>query len=180
MHRLALRTHTGVRFWRPIVKRAEPVIERKIIFSVIALKIAVMQLVKERRRGHSITPSHLDLIKPHMPLRRCKRCMLCIHQHVNRMGRHHPVNQNTAKIQQMLNRVHSQPGPRPNIDILVMQIVRGLVQRFPMGQAVNPIKMEKPPELNTAQQRNKINRFCAPIDIYGIISFANAHIETTS
>ena len=124
-----------------------------------------MQLVKKRRRGHSITASHLNFIKPHMPLRRCKRRMLCIHQHVNRMGWHHPVNQNTAKIQQMLNRVHRQPRPRSNIDILVMQIVRGFVQRFPMGQAVNPIKMEKPPELNTAQQRHKINRFCAPIHI---------------
>ena len=71
--------------------------------------------------------------------------MLCIHQQVNGMRGDDPVNQQATVVKDMLNWVHGQARPRANIDIFVMQILPRLVERRPMQQPMDPVKVEQPP-----------------------------------
>ena len=56
-----------------------------------------------------------------------------------------PVNQQATVVKDMLNWVHGQARPRANIDIFVMQIMPRLVERRPMQQPMDPVKVEQPP-----------------------------------
>ena len=111
---------------------AEPQVEGKVRFPVIALEVAVMQLM-EIRGGRNSYFSHYDeRLKSDVPLSRCERGMLCIHNHMDWMRWYDPVKQDTAEINNMLNRVHRQSGPRTDVDVFVMEEVRSFVERWPM------------------------------------------------
>ena len=92
---------------RAIVIGPEPMIQRHHGFTVIALKVTVMQMVEiTAGTANPKVPLDNQLLEPGMPLGWRERVVLGIHQHVDGMRGHDPVNQNTAEDNQLLNRMH--------------------------------------------------------------------------
>ena len=82
-------------------------IQRHHGFTVIALKVTVMQMVEiTAGTGDPEVPLEDQLLEPEMPLRRGERVVLGVHQHVDGMRGHDPVNLHTAEDNQVLNRMH--------------------------------------------------------------------------
>ncbi len=127
-------------FGRAIVIGPEPIIQRHKGFPVIALEVAVMQ-VMEITAGTANPEVSLDnqLLEPGMPLGWRKRVVLGVHQHVDRMRGHNPVNQHTTEDDQVLNRMHGHPGPGTDIDVFVMEVVRPLEERRPVHETMDPV-----------------------------------------
>ena len=67
----------------------------------------------------------------------------------------HQMDQQRGVIQYMLDGMHRDARPRPNIDVFVVQTVRDPVQRRPMQKTVNPIKMQAAPDWNNNQRDSK-------------------------
>ena len=82
------------------------------------------------------------------------------------MRRHDQVDQDNAKIEDVLDRVHGHAGPWAGIDVLVMQIVHRLIERLPMNEAMNPIEMEFAPKRNGAKPYGKIDGMLRPVYIW--------------
>ena len=162
---LPLPSHRRVYLGRPVVVRAEPHVERKVVFPVIALEVAVMQLMEIRGSRNAGVSLDDERLEPDVTLCRGERGVLRIHQHVDRVRGHDPVNQNATEVKNMLNRVHGQAGPRPDVDVLVMEIVPGLVERRPMQQTMRPVEVEQPPHLDAAEQDDEVDRLLSWVDI---------------
>ena len=73
--------------------------------------------------------------------------------------------------------MHGQAGPRSDVDVLVMEIVDGLVKRPPMDQAVNPVEMELAPKRDGAQPERAIERMGLPIDSGDMVVCRRPHVE---
>ena len=56
-----------------------------------------------------------QLLEPHMPQSRRERVVLGVHQHVDGMRGHDPVNKHTAEDNQLLNRMYGNSGPGPDM-----------------------------------------------------------------
>ena len=100
----------------------EPQVQGKIGFPVIALEIAVMQLMEIGGCRNTRSPLDLQLLKSDVTLCRCKGGMLGVHQHMDRVRGYDPVNQDAAEVKNMLERVHGQSGPGTDIDVFVMEM----------------------------------------------------------
>ena len=61
----------------------EPHIERQVIFPIVALEVAVMQLVKIRGCGNTSVSIDGEFLEPNVPLCRSECSMMCVHQHVD-------------------------------------------------------------------------------------------------
>ena len=61
-----------------------------------------------------------------------------------------------AEIDHVLDRVHRHARPRTDIDVLVVQVVHGPVERPPVDQPMDPVEMEDPPERDQHQNRHEI------------------------
>ena len=70
-----------------------------------------------------------------------------------------------GEVEQVLDRMHRQPRPRPDVDVLVMQVVGGLVQRLPVDQAVHPVEVHLAHELHRRQQQHEVHRIGAEVDV---------------
>ena len=129
-------------------ERAKEPVQRQRGFPVVAIKESVMEVVKIRARGQ---PALEDgAFEPVMPPRRRQGRVLGVEEKMDRVRRHHEVDQDHAEIQEMLHGMHGQPGPRAGVDVLVMQIMHGLVERRPVNGAVDPVEMKFTPEGNGA------------------------------
>ena len=53
--------------------------------------------------------------------------MLGIEQEMNGVGGHHPMDQHDAEIQEVLDGMHRHAGPGPHVNVLVVQVMHGLV-----------------------------------------------------
>ena len=58
------------------------------------------------------------------------------------MGRNDPMDQYSAKIDDIFDRVHRKARPRPNIDVAMMQGMHMLVQKRHVQKAVYPIEIK--------------------------------------
>ena len=102
---------------RAIVIGPEPMIQRHHGFPVVALEVAVLQMMEITAGTGDPEVSLRPALEPEMPLRRGKRVVLGVHQHVDGMRGHDPVNQHTAEDNQVLERMHGQTGPGPDVDV---------------------------------------------------------------
>ena len=84
-------------------------IQRHHGFPVIALEVTVMQVVEiTAGTGDPEVSLEDQLLETEMLLRRGERVVLGVHQHVDGMRGHDPVNQHTAEDNQVLNGMHGQ------------------------------------------------------------------------
>lgn len=90
-----------------------------------------------------------------------QRRMLGVEQEMDGMRGDHPVDQNHAEIQEVLDRMHRHAGPWARVHILVMEVVDALVERRPVDEAMNPVEVEFAPEGNEAQPDRAIDRVCS-------------------
>ena len=74
----------------------------------------------------------LDFLETGMTPGRGECRVLQVKNRVKRMGQNNPVQQDTRKIKQVFDGMLRQAGPRSNVDVLVVQIVSTLVERFPV------------------------------------------------
>ena len=64
---------------------SEPMVERKVLFTIITFEVAVMQLMEKRTCRNLFGSLDLERFEPYVTLCRGERCMLCIHQHMDRV-----------------------------------------------------------------------------------------------
>ncbi len=77
---------------------------------------------------------------------RVRRCgaegvPLAVKQDVDGVRHQDDVDQDAAEIDDMLNRMHGEPGPGPDVVVTVMNSVGDFVQRHPMQEAVDEVKV---------------------------------------
>ncbi len=151
---------------RAIVIGPEPMIQRHHGFPVVALEVAVMQMMEiTAGTGDPEVSLEDQLLEPEMPLRRGKRVVLGVHQHVDGMRGHDPVNQNTAEDNQVLNRMHGQTGPGPDVDVFVMEVVYPFEEGGPVQETMEPVEVEDPNHGHADKQHDKVDRIFSWIDV---------------
>ncbi len=107
-----------------IVIGPEPMIQRHHGFPVVALEVAVMQVMEiTAGTGNPEVSLEDQLLEAEMSLRRGERVVLGVHQHMDGMRGYDPVNQHTAEDNQVLNGMHGQTGPGPDVYVFVMEVV---------------------------------------------------------
>lgn len=147
---------------RPVLETAEPFIERDGAFTVVTIEVTVVQVVKVRAEANLIAQF---AFKPRMPGRRGQRGVLGIEQKMNGVRGNDPVNQRDAEIEHVFDRMHRHAGPRAGVDIVMVQVMNAVVQRLPVDQTVDPVKMKLPPEGNQEQDNDEGRRRCLEIDV---------------
>ena len=86
---------------------AKPLVKRNVGFPIITLEVAMMQLMKKRGSNKFNVFFDDHFFEPGMTLCWCQGSVLRIKQHMDRVGRHYPMNQDAAEVKNMLNGVHS-------------------------------------------------------------------------
>jgi len=151
---------------RAIVIAPEPIIQRHHGFPIVALKEAVMQMMEiTAGTTNPEVPLENQLLEPGMPVSRRERIVLGVHQHMDGMRGHNPVNQHTAEDNQVLNWMHGQTGPRPDIDVFVMEVVHPLEERRPVHETMEPVEVEDSNHGHADQQHDKVDRIFSWIDV---------------
>jgi len=143
----------------------EPMIQRHRRFPVVALEEAVMQVMETVTNGYPEVPLENQLLEPHMPLSRRECVVLGVHQHVDGMRGHDPVNQHTAEDNQVLNRMHGNSGPGPDIDVFVMEVVHPLEERRPVQETMDPVEVEDSNNGHEDQQQDEIDWMFSRVDV---------------
>ena len=62
----------------------------------------------------------------------------------DRMAGEHEMDQKWGQVEQVLNGMHGEPGPRPDIDIAVVQWMDMLIDERHMQKPMHPVKMKTP------------------------------------
>ena len=96
--------------------------------------------------------------KSQMPVGRGNGCMLDVEKEMQGAGWNDKVDQRAAKIEQMLQRVHRQPGPGAGVGVEVMHAVYIFKQGPPMNQAVDEIKVRIADNQDQKEQGHKPKR----------------------
>ena len=117
----------------------KPIIQRHSAFPVVTLKETVMQLMETITSRYPLLPLKNQPLEAYMPQCWREGVVLGVHQHVNGMRGHDPVNKDTAEDNQVLNRMHGNSGPRPDIDVFVMEVMHPLKERRPVQETMDPI-----------------------------------------
>ncbi len=144
---------------------AKPHVERQVIFPIVALEVAVMQLVEIRSSWNTSVSLDGKRLEPNVPLCWGERGVMCVHQHVDWVRGHNPVNQDATEVEDVLNRVHGQSGPWSDVDIFVMEVVPSFVEQPPMQETMGPVEVEQSPHLDAAEQDDKVDRFLSQVDV---------------
>ena len=121
-----------------VVESAEPLVERHRAVGIVALEIFVVEVVRVAVRCRRPRPSPTTILsKPVWPWAGDKAGMQQMEDRVDRVRRHDPVDEHAGEIEQVLDRMHRQPRPRPGIDVGVVQLVHGPIERRPVDQPVD-------------------------------------------
>ncbi len=163
---LARSLHLGVRLLGIVMVCTEPFVERKIDFAIVALEVSVVQLMEVGCRRDPPITLQQEFVEADMTLCGSEGSVLGVHQQVDGMRGHNPVDQYGAEVNDMLDRVHGQARPWSDVDVLVVKIVSRPVERWPVCDAVCPIEMEQSPHLDAAEDCHEIDRLRAWIDIW--------------
>ena len=105
------------------MKASEPLVQRHRLVTVVDSEIAVVQVVEIVVSHEAPFLFRHQLVESRMPERRAHCCMHEVVYRMNWMRGNDPVKQDTREIEQMLDRVHGQPRPRTNVDVLVVQVM---------------------------------------------------------
>ncbi len=151
---------------RAIVIGPEPMIQRHDGFSVIALEVTVMQMMKITAGTANPEVSLEDqLLKAEMPMMRVDGVVMHVHQHVDGMRGHDPVNQHTAEENNVLNRMRGKSGPGPGVDVFVMDVVYPFEEGGPVQETMDPVEVEESNDRYTDKQHDKVDRLFSRIDV---------------
>ena len=101
-----------------------------------------------------------------MPQSRREHVVLGVHQHVDGMRGHDPVNKHTAEDNKVLYRMHGNSGPGPNIDVFVMEVMHPLKERRPVQETMDPIKVKYTNNWHEDEQQDEIDRMFLRIDVW--------------
>ena len=88
------------------MKCAKHLVEREIDTAVIALEIAVMQLVMKMSQHQPLPVPDQQRMKTGMPKHRRERQHIAMKHHMHRVRWHHQMDQHRAEIDRMFNRMH--------------------------------------------------------------------------
>ena len=122
------------------MKRPEPLVERHHAIGIIHLEIFVVQVVGKVGRIHTCLFTNNHSVKSRVPLCWGETQTRGKIDHVNWMRRDKKKKENGGKVNLVLYRVHGKARPRPPIGVAVMQLVRHLIQRWPVQQTVRAIE----------------------------------------
>ena len=104
-----------------------------------------MQLVIERSQRQSAFIPNKQVFVACMGHRRPRSKIDHMKIHKDRMAGEHDMDQKWWQVEQVLNRMHGEPGPRPDIDIAVMQWMDMLIDERHMQKSMHPVKMKRRP-----------------------------------
>ena len=102
------------------MKCSKPTVPRHFLITIVALVIAMMQLVIERSQRQSAFIPDKQVFVASMGHRRTWSKIDHMKIHKNRMAGEHTMDQKRGQVEQVLNGVHGEPRPRSNIDIAVV------------------------------------------------------------
>ena len=120
----------------------KPIVQRHSAFPVVTLEETVMQLMETITSRYPLLPLKNQPLEAYMPQCWREGVVLGVHQHVNGMRGHDPVNQDTAEDNQVLNRMHGDARPRPDIDVFVMEVVNSPIERRPVQETMYPVEVK--------------------------------------
>ena len=113
--------HPLIGFNAAVMKGAEPTVPRHLKCSIVAFKIAVVQLVKEIPHRNNFFVFGHNSLKATMGCNSLQRFDLHMKKKMDRVRKQNPMNHAGAEVQKMLNWVHGHARPRANVDISMMQ-----------------------------------------------------------
>ena len=150
-----------------VAEGAEPPVEGNDAVAVVALKIAVVEIVKIRARGpFAVGDRSLEAV---VRTRRPERRVLHREDEVERVRRHHQVDQTHAKVESRLDGVHRHARPGDRVDVLVVQVVDAVVDRLPVDEPVHPVEMKFPPERDDEQPRHEPHGMPRPVEVRDVV-----------
>ena len=125
------------------MESAKPPVEREWpVAAVIAFEIFVMKVMEKVARADGDTIGQHHTIKSRMALCGRDARVLNMPQGMNGVGWYNPVEDDSGKINQVLNRVHGNASQGAVADVIVMQIVGLGIKDTQMADAVRPIEMK--------------------------------------
>ena len=128
---------------RAVVERTEPLVQRHgSVTAIVHLEILVMQVVNIVRVVDLGLPGEDDLVEARVALRWHEGKVLQVVHDVQGMRRDDPMQEDPGKIEDVFDRVHSEARPRSDIDVLVMQVVDRPIERRPMDEAMDQVKVK--------------------------------------
>ena len=86
--------------------RSKPRVERDLRSTIVALKVAMVELVEIVARCHMNITGEFHFFESDVALRWCKCSVLRVHQHMDRVRRHDPVKEDATEVNDVLDRVH--------------------------------------------------------------------------
>ena len=122
----------GAAFGRSVVKASKPSVPRHVDGAVVALEVAMMKLVKKVTGAHSLFVPNHQLLIARVGKRRAEVLQAGVEDNKDEMAGDDQMDQQRGVIQYMLDGMHRDARPRPNIDVFVVQTMRDPVQRRPM------------------------------------------------
>ena len=146
------------------MKCSKPTVPRHFLITIVALVIAMMQLVIERSQRQSAFVPDKQIFVASMGHRRPRSKIDHMEIHKDRVAGEHAMDQKRGQVEQMLSRMHGEPGPRPDIDIAVVQRMDMLIDERHMQKPMHPVKMKSRPDRQQYQSGNKQDRIGSQTD----------------
>ena len=106
----------------------------------------MMQLVIKRSQRQSAFISNKQIFVASMGHRRPRSKIDHMKIHKDRMAGENEMDQKWRQVEQVLNGMHGEPGPRPDIDIAVVQWMDMLIDERQMQKPMHPVKMKRRPD----------------------------------
>ncbi len=147
---------------------AEPSVPRHFHCSVVALEVAVVELVKVNAHFHLWVFVHHKIFKSGVAENGVRRLHIPVEQDVKRVAGDNQVDRKVGVEQQVFDRVHRDARPWADIDVSVVKGMGQLVERRPMKRAVDPVKMKAGPDRDEHKERDKPDRVVREQHRWGI------------
>jgi hypothetical protein len=147
---------------------AEPAVQGEFVAAVVAGEDAVMKVVKIGAGGERLLGK--GFLEAVMAGSRGKRAgLFAVEEEVDGMGWDNEMDQDDTEVEEVLDGMHGQPGPRAGIGVFVVQIMGGLVERPPVDEAVNAVEMQVAPEGDEAEPDREVNRMGGPVHVRNLV-----------
>lgn len=88
---------------------------------------------------------------------------------MKRVRRYYPVNKYDAQIKNGLHGMHGHAGPGIGINVFMVEIMHGAVERLPVNETMHPVKMKFAPERNEEKPEHKITGVAAPFQTRDVV-----------
>ena len=161
------------------MEAAEPAVDRhRPVTTVVAFEVAVMQVVEVVGVADRLARlAELQLVESGVARRRRQSRVHQVHHGVQRMRRDDPMQEHAGEVDQVLDRVHRQPRPGADVDVLVVQVVSRLVERLPVGEPVRPVEVHLAQQADGHEQQDEVDRVGAEIDVRQVAVGVHPHRE---